>query len=364
VATFVSRALNWARTKIRNEPRTSGWRRRVSSKIAVAAIEVPIARLLRGIPRPGPAYMPHQALAPLPPAALVDAANLPTISIVTPSYQQGRFLEWTIRSVLLQAYPKLQYVVMDGGSTDETRDILKRYERFFTHVESAADGGQADAVARGFTHTDGEIMAYLNSDDLLAPGSLEFVARYFAAHSDVDAIYSHRVFINEDNTVDSYWILPAHRDWIMKRWDYIPQETCFWRRRLYEECGAINPSFQFALDYDLFVRFMERGRMQRVNRFLGAFRKYPGSKTSGLVEGVTHPEVVRVRREYAIKLGDWHRLPELALYECIDIRSRQWAAGQSTLPGALAGVGYDYDAVWQGRLYDPSPPKIPGELSF
>ena len=105
---------------------------------------------------------------------------LPSISIVTPSFQHGRFLEWTIRSVMLQDFPKLEYVVMDGGSTDQTAEILARYRRFFTHVESAKDGGQADAVARGFAHTSGEIMAYLNSDDMLAPGALEFVAPDFS----------------------------------------------------------------------------------------------------------------------------------------------------------------------------------------
>ncbi len=349
---FVVRAVKWARAKIREEPRTSGWRIRASGKIALGAFETPFARFVRGFPRPRPVIMPEQAWVRTRPSAPIHGASLPSISIVTPSYQHGRFLEWTIRSVLLQEYPKLEYVVMDGGSTDQTSEILTRYGRFFSYAESAADRGQADAVFRGFTHTGGEIMAYLNSDDVLAPGALEFVGRYFASHPRVDMIYSHRVFIADDNTVDSYWILPPHRDWLMKRWDYIPQETCFWRRRLYDKTGGINPSFQFALDYDLFVRFMENGRVQRVNRFLGAFRKHSASKTSGLIEGVTHPEVVRVRREHGIKLSDWHRLPELALHEWIDIRSRRFAAGQPALPGSLAGIGYDYDRVWNGRLSD------------
>ena len=350
------RAVQWARAKIRDEPRTSGWRVRVSGKIALGFIETPFARIARGFPRPSPVTIPDQIVPRSSPRAPIDAAGLPSISIVTPSYQHGRFLEWTIRSVLLQEYPKLEYVVMDGGSTDETQEILKRYQRFFAHAESAADRGQADAVARGFAYTHGDIMAYLNSDDVLAPGTLEFVGRYFASHPRVDAIYSHRVFIADDNTVDSYWVLPAHRDWLMKRWDYIPQETCFWRRSLYEKSGGINPSFQFALDYDLFVRFMETGRLRRVNRFLGAFRKHPASKTSGLVEGITHPEVARVRRERGVKLSDWHRLPELALHEWIDIRSRRFAAGRPPLPGALKGVGYDYDRVWNGMLNDRRPP--------
>ncbi len=274
----------------------------------------------------------------------------PTISIVTPSYQHGRFLEWTLRSVLLQDYPNLEYVVMDGGSTDETPAILERYAAQLTHLESAKDGGQADAVVRGFQHTTGEIMAYLNSDDVLAPGALEFVARFFDENPSVDAVYSHRVFMREDGVVDAYWILPPHSNALMKRWDYIPQETCFWRRRIYDAVGGIDPSFQFALDYDLFVRFMERGRMQRVNRFLGAFRRHASAKTATLVEGKVHLEVERVRREHRIWMPRGHGLGELALARWVERRSRRFAESGAVLPGALAGTGYSYDRIWDGKL--------------
>ena len=274
----------------------------------------------------------------------------PTVSIVTPSYQHGRFLEWTIRSVILQEFPRLEYVVMDGGSTDRTPEILARYRGFFTHVESAKDGGQADAVKRGFEHTSGEIMAYLNSDDVLAPGTLQFVTGFFAENPRVDALYSHRVFIDENNRVERYWLLPAHRDGLMKRWDYIPQETCFWRRRIYDHVGGVDPTFQFALDYDLFVRFMERGRMHRVNRFLGAFRQHAASKTAALVEGRVHSEVDRVRRAHRIWMPRGHGLGELAANRWIEWRSRRFARSGKSLAGALPGVGYDYDRVWGGRL--------------
>ncbi len=280
--------------------------------------------------------------------------NAPRISIVTPSYQHGSFLEWTLRSVILQHYPNLEYVIMDGGSTDQTREILKRYERFFTHVESAKDNGHGDAVARGFQHTTGEILAFVNSDDLLAPGALEFAARYFAENPAVDCVYSYRVFITADNTVESYWILPPHCNWAMRRWDYIPQETCFWRRAIYDAVGGINPSLDwFGLDYDLFVRFMERGRMRRVNRFLGAFRKHPESLTVRLGNVQQHPGAIRLRREHNISLKHWHWVPERILYEWITRSSRRFAESGRVLPGALAGVGYNYDDVWGGRLNDP-----------
>ncbi len=276
--------------------------------------------------------------------------DLPTISIVTPSYQHGPFLEWTLRSVILQDYPKLEYVVMDGGSTDQTSGILARYRPQLAHVESAPDRGQADAIVRGFAHTSGEIMAYLNSDDVLAPGALPFVAQFFAENLDVDVIYSHRVFMNQDGIVEAYWILPPHSNELMKRWDYIPQETCFWRRSAYEAVGGIDSSFQFAMDYDLFVRFMERRGLHRVNRFLGAFRRHTAGKTSALVEGEVHPEVARVRHAHRIWMPRGHGLGEWALCRWVESQSRRFAESGKTLPGALAGVGYSYDRVWDGRL--------------
>jgi glycosyltransferase involved in cell wall biosynthesis len=350
---FAVRGYIWLRAQIRNEPREKGWRLRVTGKILLAIAVIPFARFFRGLSRPSLASargVPHSEpiLEQVPPLQ-----NPPLISIVTPSFNQGRFLEWTLRSVLEQNYPKLEYVVMDGGSTDETGEILACYADRLSYVESAPDKGQADAIARGFEHTTGEIMAYLNSDDVLAPGALNFVARFFAAHPKVDAIYSHRVFIDERNIVTRYWILPTHHDWMIARWDFIPQETCFWRRSIYQKTGGIDASYRFALDYDLFVRFMQEGRMERVNRFLGAFREHPSSKTGALEEGRSHPEVARVRQERGIKMADWQRLPQLAQFELVDVRSKKFAAHGKPLPGALAGIGYDYDLVWGGRLNAP-----------
>jgi glycosyltransferase involved in cell wall biosynthesis len=326
-------------------------RRRPAGMVAVDLIGLPLVVFFRLIPRPSLPEPGAFANVIAPEDPLPPLENPPKISIVTPSYQQGRYLEWTMRSVLEQGYPNLEYVVMDGGSTDETGEILSRYQDRLTYCESSPDKGQADAVVRGFAHTTGEIMAYLNSDDVLAPGALDFAARFFAAHPEVDAVYSHRVFIDESNIVTRYWILPPHHTWMMQRWDYIPQETCFWRRRIYEKVGGIDPSFQFALDYDLFVRFMEHGRMERVDRFLGAFREHASSKT--VQQEGAHPEVERVYQEHGIRVADWQRLPQLAQFELLDLRSRRFAARGKVLPGALAGIGYDYDRVWRGRLNGP-----------
>ncbi len=206
----------------------------------------------------------------------------PRISIVTPSYQQGRYLERTIRSVLSQHYPRLEYVVQDGGSSDETVSVLERFDGRLSAWASEPDGGQGDAINRGFRRTSGEIMAYLNSDDLLLPGSLAYVARYFAAHPDVDAVYGHRVLIDEHDREIGRWVLPPHDDEVLPVIDFIPQETLFWRRSLWERAGAqIDTSLSFAIDWDLLLRFQEAGaRIVRLPRYLGAFRVHAEQKTA------------------------------------------------------------------------------------
>src|SRR5690349_19447042 len=139
--------------------------------------------------------------------------SLPRISIVTPSYNQAQYVGWTARSVLLQRYPNLEYIVMDGGSTDDTMRVLAPYADRCAHLVSERDKGQSDAVHRGFLRATGEIMSYLNSDDMLAPGALHTVARFFADHPDVDAVYSHRCTVDGRNRAKWYWMLPEHDDW-------------------------------------------------------------------------------------------------------------------------------------------------------
>jgi glycosyltransferase involved in cell wall biosynthesis len=206
----------------------------------------------------------------------------PTISIVTPSYDQGHFLERTLYSVLNQNYPALEYVVQDGGSTDESEDILRRYEASLAHWASEPDDGQADAINRGFAHTSGEIMAYLNSDDLLLPGSLAYVGRYFASHPEVDVVYGHRLIIDEHDRQIGRWVLPPHDDQELALIDFVPQETLFWRRRAWEAAGgSIDVSLRFAIDWDLLLRLRDSGAaIVRLPRFLGAFRAHDQQKTA------------------------------------------------------------------------------------
>jgi len=286
---------------------------------------------------------------------------LPRISLVTPSFNQARFIGWTVRSVFLQRYPELEYIMMDGGSTDGTMQVLEPYANRFAYLVSERDKGQSDAICRGFARATGDIMAYLNSDDMLAPGTLAYVARYFQDHPEVDAVYSHRCTVDEHNNVLWYWLLPEHSDWYMTRWDLIPQETCFWRRRLFEKAGTIDPSYRFAMDYDLFVRFMRAapGRMRRLDRFLGVFRQHDDAKTTKLMETVGADEIKRVWNYYDIRPGRLDPYRSARFYHGVIRAGDKFAVKRGKLPGALPGVGYNYDQVWAGLLDDPRLPPEP-----
>jgi glycosyltransferase involved in cell wall biosynthesis len=242
--------------------------------------------------RPGPWPWPrighlrhHKPRALCVPASYFKATPprpAPTISIVTPSLQQGRFIARTLYSVLDQQYQALEYVVQDGGSNDETLDVLEAFAPLLTRWASEPDDGQADAINRGFAQTSGEIMSWLNSDDLLLPGALAYVARYFAEHPKVDVVYGYRLMIDDHDAEIGAWILPAHSDVALTLADHIPQETVFWRRRIWDAAGGrVDSSFTYALDWDLLLRFRAAGAtMTCLPRYLGAFRVHDAQKST------------------------------------------------------------------------------------
>ncbi len=219
-----------------------------------------------------------------------------TISIVTPSFNQGDYIEKTIQSVLNQEYPLLEYIVQDGGSTDQSVNTINRYTKNLKSFESKKDNGQTEAINLGFKHATGNIMAYLNSDDLLLPGTLHYVANYFATHPEIDAVYGHRIIIDKDDYEIGRWILPAHSDEVLSWADYIPQETLFWRRSLWDKIGSqLDESFKFAMDWDLLLRFRDAGaKFARLPRFLGAFRVHTHQKTSSAIHDIGIQEMERL----------------------------------------------------------------------
>jgi glycosyltransferase involved in cell wall biosynthesis len=233
------------------------------------------------------------------PARRLSMEQLPRVTIVTPSFQQGAFLEQTIRSVLDQQDVEIEYIVQDGGSTDNSLALIRRYAARLAHWESIGDAGQADAVVRGFSHGKGrpdDLMMYLNSDDLLMEGAVRFVAEYCARHPEVDVVYGHRVLIDDDGREVGRWITPRPACSDLRLHDFVPQETVFLRRRVWDRVGGIDTSFRFALDWDLLLRLSAAGaRFARVPWFLGGFRLHSRQKTRTHLEDSGIPEMDALR---------------------------------------------------------------------
>lgn len=287
---------------------------------------------------------------------------IPKVSIVTPTYNQGRYVARTVRSVLLQDYPNLEYLFLDGGSTDGTMAEVEPYLKRFAYWRSERDGGQADAVQEGLRRASGDVMAYLNSDDVLAPGAVRRVVRFFERHPDVDAVYSHRVVIDENDRIVSTWLLPPHSNYLISRWDLLPQETCFWRRKLFERAGNVDSSMAFALDYDLFVRYMRAGRFARLNAFLGAFRRHGASKTVSQMDSIGKAEIEVVMRRYGIRVGPLDRLAGKVFNQFVIRLGAYYARFPSCAwPPFFGAEGLDYDqVVWNGMLRSGSTlPAVP-----
>jgi glycosyltransferase involved in cell wall biosynthesis len=243
-----------------------------------------------------------------------------TVSIVTPSYNQGAFLERTIQSVLSQNYPRLEYILQDGGSSDATLAVLDRYRTRLTHCESRRDNGQAHALNLGFRHARGDVLGYLNSDDLLLPGSLHYVADFLARRPDVDVVFGHRVLIDGNDDEVNRWVLPRHDARALAWMDYVPQETLFWRRGIWEKVGGrMDESFQFALDWELLLRFRDAGaRFERLPRFLGAFRLHGTQKTETHMTDWWAAETNRLFTRYGTRSRYWKIFPYFlrqALYQ-------------------------------------------------
>ena len=207
--------------------------------------------------------------------------TLPRIALVTPSFNQGKFVGQTINSVKAQHYANFEYVIQDACSKDGTAGVLRSFDDIWFDIRIELDQGQADALNKGFARTSGDIMGYLNSDDLLLPGTLHFVAQYFHDNPSVDVIYGNRLIINEDGQEIGRWILPGHDPDVLRFVDYVPQESMFWRRRIWERVGSkFDASLQFAMDWDLILRFLDAGAVfHHVPELFGVFRAHGGQKS-------------------------------------------------------------------------------------
>lgn len=208
-------------------------------------------------------------------------AYQPLVTIVTPSYNQAGFIRATIESVLTQDYPHIEYLVMDGGSSDGTAEIAAEYAGRLTFV-SEPDGGQSDAINKGFRRALGEIVAWINSDDVLLPGAVSAAVRGFGETPEVGAVYGEGYCIDREGEVTGRF--PATEPFNLWRlnWlcDTILQQSAFFRRSAVEEVGWLRVSLHWSMDWDLLVRLGKRYGLRYIPQYLGCLREYGETKTA------------------------------------------------------------------------------------
>ncbi len=221
-------------------------------------------------------------------------SSLPLVSIITPSFNQARYIEATIQSVLAQDHPRIEYIIVDGASTDGTVDILKKYEGGIASWVSEPDRGQTDAINKGFARAQGDILAWINSDDTYALGAVSAAVNYLQEHPEVGMVYGECNFINETGRVIGKFN-SAQTDLRLLRRGYvhIPQQTAFFRAELWRQVGPLDPSFYFAMDYDLWTRMAARSRIQFVPQTWANFRLHTSGKTI-VADDRCWPEMIRV----------------------------------------------------------------------
>jgi glycosyltransferase involved in cell wall biosynthesis len=227
----------------------------------------------------------------LPPISKLES---PTVSIVTPSFNQARFLEATIKSVLAQDYPKIEYIVVDGGSEDGSIEIIEQYAGRLAWWVSEPDMGQTDAINKGFERATGEIFAWLNSDDTYEPGAISEAVAFLMENPDVGLVYGDANFIDADGIVIGQFNAQQTSLTRLQRGGvYIPQQSAFWRAKLWHEVGPLDPSFYFAMDYDLWVRLARVSEIRYTPRLWANFRLHGDAKTISADERCW-PEMLRV----------------------------------------------------------------------
>jgi glycosyltransferase involved in cell wall biosynthesis len=204
----------------------------------------------------------------------------PLVSIITPSFNQARYLESTIRSVLAQDYPNIEYIIVDGGSSDDSVEIIRRYSDRLAWWVSEKDRGQTDAINKGFAHAKGEILAWLNSDDTYESNAVSEAVAYLQGRSEVGLVYGDANFIDENGRIIGRFPA-AQTGYRLLRQGYvhIPQQSAFWRADLWRKVGPLDPSFYFAMDYDLWVRLAALAPVQYLPRLWASFRLHTQGKT-------------------------------------------------------------------------------------
>jgi glycosyltransferase involved in cell wall biosynthesis len=242
------------------------------------------AARLSNIPDPprGKAGWPWtEETAPLP-ETMPGGAAWPRVSVVTPSYNQGQFIEQTIRSVLLQGYPNLEYIVIDGGSTDASVEVIRKYERHLAYWVSERDRGQSHAINKGFARATGEIMCWLNSDDFYLPGTLRAVAETLANGAGAYAVVGHCVQVYADGSPPTVGVGKFEGlTRLLEFWKgyHMHQPSIFWRREVFERVGPLDERQHYIMDFDYWVRVARHFEFKNLDRELSCATYHEDAKT-------------------------------------------------------------------------------------
>lgn len=221
-------------------------------------------------------------------------SKYPLVSIVTPSFNQAEFLEETIKSVLRQDYPNIEYIIIDGGSTDGSVEIIKKYEHKLAWWVSEKDQGQTDAINKGFSRAEGEIFSWLNSDDVYYPYAVSRAVAFLQQNPDVGMVYGDATYIDSDGQViGKFNAKQATYQRLRRGAVYIPQQSSFFRARWWRQVGPLDPTFYFAMDYDLWVRLAKVTELKHVPEVWASFRLHDSAKSIA-EDDRCWPEMLRV----------------------------------------------------------------------
>lgn len=238
----------------------------------------------------------------------------PKLSIVTPSYNQARFLEQTICSILDQKYPNLEYIIIDGGSTDDSVSIIKKYSKHLAFWVSEHDKGQAHAINKGFQKSTGDLVAWQNSDDYYLPGAFKAIAEAFFSHR-ADVYYGHKHNVDVNGRIlRSLCYVPYSLQRNIYGGMVMANQSAFWRRELFCEIGYLDEKLHYALDYDFFLRMgMHNVRFHLINDWLGCLRMHQETKTT-LNNSFWQDEISYVDKKLGISRHNYYTNKSILLF--------------------------------------------------